>query len=406
MLSLHPDKAREVRNSVISALCRSLAALFPARETPHPSTVRAAAIIKFCCLGDVLMSTPTVAALRAAYPAARLDFFVGTWAKPAIEGNPHLDNIVDCGEVSARRIGLASYWELVRRLRQGCYDVCFVLERSAFVTLLPLLAGVRYRIGLDSKGRGFPLTSRVACDQVRHEVEQYLAVARAIGATLKQPRLEFYVSPSEVARATAFLTEIGQREVRANAEFETADDAAMHRRPLVAIHPGGGANPGMALLAKRWSPARFAAIADRLAEEYGARVLVVGAASDIPVAREMRAEMRSMAIDLAGRFGIRELGAILARCDLFVGNDSGPTHLAVAVGTPVVAIFGPTDERVYGPYSPDSVAVASVMPCRPCFKDGSMPSCRSMQCIAAVTVEQVWRAVEDRLAVRGFARLR
>lgn len=359
------------------------------------------------------MSTPALKAVREAFPDARVDFFVGSWSRQTLVGNPCIDNIVDCGRVGSGPYSVGDYWALIRRMRQGKYDACFVLERSFFLTLLPFLAGVPRRIGLDSEGRGFSLTTKVPCEATRHEVELYLDVIRAIGLDPRSPRLEFYPSSQDVESARRRLRDAGLA-----ADIAAGDASAegiglslevrgdlRGRPPLVAIHPAGGANPGMDMPAKRWPARRFAVVADRLIEQYGATVLILGAESDLPVAEEMEREMQRHPINMAGTMNLGELAAVLARCDLFLGNDTGPMHLAVAVGTPVVAVFGPTDARMYGPYSSQATVVSSDVPCGPCFKKGAARPCATFECILKVGVDDVWQAVQTRLAVRGFQKL-
>ena len=132
-------------------------------------------IIKPCCLGDVLMATPVIAALRQTFPKARIDFAVGDWARAMVENNPHLDGLLDCGPSASRRGELVEpsgrgpvgsggryswreYFDLARRIRAARYEACFVLDRSPLISLLPYLGGVPQRVGLDSRGRGFSLT--------------------------------------------------------------------------------------------------------------------------------------------------------------------------------------------------------------------------------------------------------
>jgi len=168
--------------------------------------------------------------------------------------------------------------------------------------------------------------------------------------------------------------------------------------PLVIFHPAGGSNPGMILSAKRWPPQRFAALADRLIEEGVAQVCLVGGPDDGAIAAAikdgMRAEPRAYEpCDLTGRLTFGQLGALLERCDLFIGHDTGAMHLAVAVGAPVVAIFGPSDPRMYGPYGKNSVTLWHDVGCNPCLLRGRWDAaCRRFRCIEAVTVEEVWQA--------------
>ena len=348
-------------------------------------------VVKLCCLGDVLMATPALTLLRETFPRARLDLAVGTWSRPAVRNNPNLNEILDVGQLGAGRYPWRDYLGLVRRLRWRGYDLALVLERSIYTSLLPLLAGVPYRVGLDSEGRGFPFTTRIPCLPARHEANLYLEAALAATkitkasprslADLGQRRLEFYPSPDDAAVAQKMLRGMG--------------------RPLVAIHPGGAVNPGGAMLSKRWLPERFAAIANLLADRYGAEVLLTGGASDADAVRGVQSRLRRPARVLGCELTFSQLGAVLAACDLFLGNDTGPAHLAAAVGTRVVTIFGPTDPRVYGPYGGAGEAVWTEKACSPCFQRGGFPGCSHVDCLREVSVEAVWAAVKRQLALAG-----
>ncbi len=358
-----------VRDVFVGLSCRLLGLPFRLRSSPPFSPPpRAILILKPCCVGDILLSTPLVATIRRAYPQARLDYAVGPWSRPILETNPHLDNLVDCGRVGSGRYGWSDYWALVQRLRAGEYEACFVLERSPLISLLPYLAGIPHRVGLDSDGRGFSLTIRVPVKGIKHEAELYLDTARAVGIAVERAALEFYPRPQEQERAQALL------------------DKA---HPLVAIHPAGGRNPGMYLPVKRWPPERFAAVADRVIENLGGSVVLLGGPGDEGVAGAVNERMTNEPLDLTGRLTWGETGAVLEKCDLCLGNDTGALHLAVAVGTPVVAIFGPSDPRIYGPYDKRSVALWK--------GPESLPPLRQVKpedaSIEAVTMEEVYQSV-------------
>ena len=155
----------------------------------------------------------------------------------------------------------------------------------------------------------------------------------------------------------------------------------------------------MNLATKRWPAERFASIAERLVAELGAQVLLTGGPGDTPLAEKVEAAISCRVVNLVGRTGLGELGAILERCDLFLGNDTGAMHLAVAVGTPVVAIFGPTSPANYGPYgSGAGVALWRPVECSPCLRRGrANAQCPRPRCIEAITVEEVWQALKASL---------
>lgn len=379
-------RRKKLRDTIVSLACRTLSVPFRAtrlrqRRRPEPGRI---VVIKTASLGDVLMATASVHALRSADHHAHLAFAVGSWSRPMVEGNANLDQVIDLGPLNGGHHRLIEYLRAIRRLRQGRFNFAIVLDRAPLVALLPFLAGIPYRAGLDSAGRGFSLTVPVPCSPGRHEVDLYLDVVRAAGYPVLASRLQFFPSPQDVEAANSIirggLTELGKPQ----------------DTPLVAIHPAGGVNPGMSLLAKRWSPARFAVIADRVTRELGAAVVLLGGPNDREVISELRAKLHCPAIDLSGSLTFGQLGALLQRCRLLVANDTGAAHLAAAVGTPPVVLFGPTDPRQYGPLHGMGTAVTLALPCSPCFKNGHFPPCHNAyQCLAGLDIPPVWKAIRD-----------
>ena len=302
-----------------------------------PNPRMSALVIKPLALGDVLRATGFTAALRRGLPEARITFAVGDYAAPALANNPDLDDIMPMGLLGTpRRYDAAEYLAFVRRIRERSFDAAVVLDRSPAMALLPYFARISYRIGLDSRRRGFAHTTRVPVEMDDNEVETYRRVARAAG-----------LSPANVAcvfRPTNDDVETAQRLAE---EFDL-DSGALR----VVIAPGGGVNPGAVDVTKRWPAERFAAVADWLVEECGARVCLVGTASDSPSIAAMLRAMSQPAVNLGGHTTFGQLGALIAGSDLFVGNDSASAQLALGVGTPSVTIFTATEPWIYGAVTP------------------------------------------------------
>ncbi len=341
------------RDALISIATRGLARVFPHHAlAPLVPPPRRVLILKPCCLGDLLMATATIRALRLAYPDMALHFAVGTTSAVAVRGSPRLDAILDIEGVGAGRAPWSAYQAVVTKLRAGHYDLAITLDRSPIIGLLPLLAGVPRRVGLDSDGRGFAHQVRVPAPPAdpRHEADVYLATVRALGLAVADPRLEFFPSADD-EQALAHV-----------------HPSTFTPHPLVVIHPAGGVNPGMTLLAKRWPAERFAALADRLIDAQDAQVVLVGGPGDTEVSAAVRQAMRREVVDLTARLSFGAVGALARRAALYIGNDTGATHLAVAVGAPTLMIMGPTDPRRYGPYrptAPDTVAAVAPPDARP-----------------------------------------
>jgi ADP-heptose:LPS heptosyltransferase len=281
------------------------------------------------------------------------------------------------------RIGLRDLREWAVRLRAAEFDWVLVPDRSPLLGLLVTLAGIPRRAGLDSGGRGFLYTDRVATppdDHRMHEADLYGRVGTAISAPPLPGQGTAYRPPAEaIARAAAMIEERGWQ------------------RPLWVIHPGGGVNPGMALTPKRWSPDRFAALADSLLDAYGGTALLLGAETDAGAVRTVRAAMRHPSVDLTNALDFGMVQAVAHHATLYIGNDSGATHCALAGGTPTICIFGPTDARQYGLYGGQGMMVVGRVPWSPCFRRGRLAcTCGTIRCMESVTVEAV-RAAADQL---------
>ena len=329
---------------LIESASRLLNLFLRTRPTAPPAADTRAnvLVIKPASLGDVLMSTAFLAALRAHLPQADITVLVTSWAEAALAGNPHCNRLLDAGSVGfPGRYGLGAYRSCVSRVRQEGFTHCFVLDRSPLMALLPRLAGIPWRAGLDSAGRGIALHVGVPCRDDRHEAELYLDVLRAVGIDITKPRLHFRPRPSDSDMISHLL-----------AKHDLA-----HAAPLIAVHPGGGMNPGQQLVSKRWPTAGFTALAERLAGTRGGKVVLVGGTDDAPAIEAIQEGVNPHSLFVAGSLSFPQLGALLQRCDLFIGNDSAPMHLAAAVGTPVIALFGPTSPERYGPYGVESAVV-------------------------------------------------
>lgn len=327
-------------------------------------------ILKPCCLGDVLMSTPLVDAVRRGFPEAELDYAIGAWSRPMVAGNLHIDRVVTVPD----RWTTGSLLAVARELRGRHYDLAFVPERTPLPGILCWLAGIPVRIGLDSHSRGFAYTHPVRVSEtVVHEADLYLELARALMLPVGEHRLWFYPTGDERAEAATLV------------------QGLEGTGPLVVLHPGGGSNPGMVLECKRWLPERWAAVADGLHERYGARILIVGSAAEAGLAAQVQTSMRTPAIIMAQQWRWGVLAALIERAALFMGHDTGMSLLANAVGAPHLVVFGPSDPQMYGPYGATGRAVWRPTPQSPCFYQGSAPAacpCAG-QCMRNVDVQDV-----------------
>ena len=334
------------RAAGITALCwlaRLAVRPSPPEGRPLPSNPRLSAlVIKPLALGDVLRATGFTATLRRGLPEARITFAVGDYAAPALTNNPDLDEILPMGMLGTpRRYDAAQYLAFVRCIRERAFDAAFVLDRSPAMALLPYFARIPYRVGLDSRLRGFAHTTRVPVEMEDNEVETYRQVARTAGLDPTSAPCVFRPTDDDLTAA------------RRLAEEFDLDSGALR----VVVAPGGGVNPGAVDVTKRWPAERFAAVADWLVQRRGARVCLVGTASDGPSVAAMRRAMTRPAVNLEGRTTFGQLGALIAGSDLFIGNDSASAQLALGVGTPSVTVFTATEPWIYGTVTPLAIPV-------------------------------------------------
>jgi heptosyltransferase II len=286
-------------------------------------------ILKPCCLGDLVQCTALIAAVRARWPSAAITVATSRWSAAAVVHDPAVSGLVDSGDLGRRSLRHpAALLRFCQALRRRRFDLAIVPDRSPVPALLTGLAGIPVRAGYDSGGRGRWYTLRVAPFPRAHELDQMQRLAAAVGVgALPLPR--FLPGPQGRAEARALRNSV--------------DPAAL----FALLAPGGGHNPGTRMPGKRWSAAGFAAVATAL-QAAGAAVALVGAESDRGVTADVLRQT-SHVHDLTGLTSFDGLGALAASAHVFVGNDSGVTHLAAASGCPTVAVFGPTAADLYGP---------------------------------------------------------
>ena len=290
-----------------------------------------------CCIGDVVLATAALQALRRAYPDAHITWAVGAWSKPAIEGHPLLDAIVDTGPGALPVRTPGGMWRFVRQLRAGRYDLLVSLVRSPLMSIAARLSGIPNRAGIDSAGRGFGYTVRAPIDPntPRHEAEIYLDVVRALG--------------------------VDTQDCYANVPVPGDARGLMARRgitgPYIVVNPAGGRNPGMTMDVKRYPPASLAALTERLARRLSARPVLLAGPGDAEIVTAVQAALNIESTALVGELSFGEIAASAAEARLYVGNDTGLTHYAAAAGAHTVMIMGPSDPARYAPYTLNAMAL-------------------------------------------------
>jgi ADP-heptose:LPS heptosyltransferase len=304
-------------------------------------------LVKPCCIGDVVMATALLAALRRAYPDAHITWGVGTHSAPAIADHPLLNALLPTGPAANPAHSPKGLWLLARQVRAGRFDLVAVPERSPLIGLAVWLAGVPVRAGLDSAGRGlfYTVRARIAPAEARNEGDIYLDVARALGLDVAGCWANIPARPERI------------QSLRASADVPNG---------VIVVHAGGGINPGMTMLEKRPPISLLAEVAARAAQATGGTVAILGGPQDEKRAVNIRQALppgqREKALLLIGALDFPGLAALASLAALTIGPDTGVIHLMAAAGAPTVMIFGPSDPRRYAPFVPPGRAVAPWKP--------------------------------------------
>jgi lipopolysaccharide heptosyltransferase II len=339
-------------------------------------------VLKPCCLGDVLMTTPLLATLRAGYPDARIDYAVGDGARNAVINNPDVDEVLPLFDPRASRARRRiQAMRSVSMLRWRRYDLAFIPDRRPLTAMVAYLAGVPRRFGIRGGGRAALLTDSVVDETSSHEVDVFLRLADVAGLHKHIVRDMKYVPTQEsLERAVETLHTEGFQEL----PFR------------VALFPGGQSGADGDLPHKRWPPERYALLANRLIGKHGGGVILLGGEEERELCFEIRENIDHPVLDLTGRTDLDGMGAVMQLCDAVISNDSGPMHLSVSVGTPTVGIFGPTSARRGGPYGAHHRAVQAHIYCGPCAGiGGPMDGCGAA-CIHRITVQDLETVLETR----------
>jgi len=335
-------------------------------------SLRRLLLIKPSSLGDIVHAMPTLAALRARFPRIEVTWLVKRQWAPLVEIIRGVDR------VCAVERGVRGWLGQVPGLRAARFDVVVDLQGLFRSGAMAWLTGCGRRIGFANAREGSPFfyTQRVEVPTASmHAVDRYLLAAEALGAERPtEPRFDFVDRPED-------------------------------RRAVESLLAGTGMLPASTWIAmnvsarwetKRWPPRQFADTADRLSQARGLPIVFIGGPAERPDSQAVISLMRRKAVDLTGQTPVGLLPGLLRRAAVLVTNDSGPMHIAAAVGTPVVALFGPTDPLRTGPYGREQLVLSHAVDCSPCFQRRCTRAV-TLECLTGIRPEQVVHAVERHL---------
>ena len=308
------------------------------------SEVKRMLVITLSNVGDIILTTPAIRSLRKEYPGSRIDVMVGPQGKGIFEKDPDVFKLI----IYDKHMPISQKRRLQLKLKKLRYDLVVDLKNTVF----PLLIGPRFRT---QTIQSFP-------SSVTHSIQKHLYRLRSLGIEDAEQRPGIYIPKDDEDYIASMIEENGIGET------------------FVVVNPGAKSH------LKRWTIEGFSEVSDRLIRECSSDVVFIGMDEDKAIAEKIAARMKSKAHDLVGKTNIRQLASLIKRSKLIVTNDSAPLHLGSAVGTKVLALFGPTDPKKYGPIGEFDVVINEKLSCSPCESAECKHNYECMKLISPQTV--------------------
>jgi heptosyltransferase-2 len=331
-------------------------------------------IVRTDKIGDLVLSTPVIKAVRDAYPGSYIAALVRPYAHEVIKNNPYLDEIITY-EKSKKGIGILKDLKFILALRKKKFDLALVLHPKNRTHIIIFLSGVPERVGYDKK-LGVLLTKKIPHIKeygLKHEIDYTLDIVRYAGIEPLEKKPCVYPDKDAEKKIDDVFIESGI----------SRDD------PVITMHPGSSCP------SKRWKVERFAKVADILAEKYRAKIIIIAGPKDKGFGDNMAKFMTAKNINLSGKTTVTDMVSILKRSRLFISNDSGPVHIACAVGTPTISIFGRNDRGLspvrWRPVGAHDIALHKDVGCELCLAHNCK---RGFACLEAITADDVIAAAD------------
>jgi 3-deoxy-D-manno-octulosonic-acid transferase/heptosyltransferase-1 len=336
-------------------------------------------IVKLSAIGDVVHTLPSLAALRKLYPKAHITWVIEKASSDIIRDHPCLNRIIiskrkrwieNLKRLHDIKITISEIRSFVKTLRARKYDLVIDFHGLFKSSLIVLLSSGKRKLGYDSMQElsGLFLNEKIFEDMGKHAVKRYLDFPRYLGADVAEP--EFYISVKDE-------NQIRVKKLLKAKKIEITE-------PFVAI------NPVAFWDTKLWEDDKFARLCDKIVEELKQKVVFTGSNGDGRI-KHIQSMMNSPSVNLEGQTTLRDLAYLYKLSRLLITTDSGPMHIAAAMNTPTVALFGPTDPSRTGPYGKGHIVVRKKISCSPCF----LKKCDTKRCMKEITVVKVFEAVKE-----------
>lgn len=343
-------------------------------------------------IGDALFSTPLVANLREAYPESYIGYICNIRAKDVLYDNPQINEIFVFEKDEYRDLWKQAKFKCIKKfiaflikIKRKRFDLAIDLSLGHQYNLFLWLIGIKKRIGYNYRNRGRFLTHKIDISGYNDKpiADYYLDLLKFLDIKSKRFNLTMSVPAKDRNWVDEFFNNNGLK----------GDDL------IVGIVPAGGASWGRNFSYRHWPMENYAEVADRLITELNAKIIIFGDSSEQNICRRVQDTMQEKAISACGKTSLKQFAALLGKCNLVVCNDGGPLHVAVSQNVFTVSVFGPVDERVYGPYppGPEHIVVSKAINCRPCYRRFKLPACtRDRQCIKDISAQEVFDVIKSK----------
>jgi heptosyltransferase II len=349
-------------------------------------------------VGDSVISLPALNQIREGFPDAHICLLVLPWVSGVYEESKVVDEVL-LYDRKGKHHGVRGRIRLIQELRERRFDAAILFQNAFEAALLTALAGIPLRFGYRRDARGWLLSHALAIDPRLKNLHQSYYYLDLVNRVLSQDRTIEAAFPSKLppsieSPSTPWLVVSPQRKEAARQILR--ENGISFSKPVIGVNPGASFGS-----AKRWPKERYAALLDQLTKLQENAIVLFGSESELNLAQAIGAGMRHPPLILSGKTTLSDLIALISCCDLFITNDSGPMHLAAALGVPMLAIFGPTDEIATGPMSGQATVIKKKVECSPCL----LRECPiDHRCMTEISIEEVHRqAIRMLQTTRGSA---
>ncbi len=334
-------------------------------------------------IGDVLFTTPTLHVLKDEFPQGKIGYLCNKRTAELLKFNPFVSQIFIYERDEFKKLSSVGrvrwFFNFIRNLKNYDFNAAIDFSLSSTFGFFAWSAGIRKRVGYNYKKRGFFLTDSLLIEgySAKHIIEYYADILNLIAVEIKYNKPELYLNEADIVKTN----EIFQR----------------NKRRVIAIAPGGGASWGAEAELKRWPYEKYARLIDNLVEKYNAQVIMLGSFDEAALAGRILARTTHKVINLCGKLGLNQTACVINLSDLFIGNDGGLLHIAVALNKSTLSFFGPVDPKVYGPYPPDDkkhIVLRKNLECSPCYQNFRLKTClKTRECLYSIDIDSAIEAV-------------